>query len=94
LHETREVALHHIVDVRAFVGVPFERNSIVKKAVDVWLTGKPPTVRFIIAEFETNGRTQLRASSDDPGDDGPVGEGADYASALADLERRLRAQSS
>jgi len=59
------------------------------KAVDLWLHGKPPTVRFIIAEFQTDGRIHLRASSDEIADDGPTGEGSDYAGALADLERRL-----
>jgi hypothetical protein len=60
------------------------------KAVDAWLHGKPSTVRFIIAELQASGRIQLRASSDDMEDDGPTGEGKDYASALADLERNLQ----
>jgi hypothetical protein len=62
------------------------------KAVDAWLTGKPPTVRFIIAELETDGTTHLRASSDIRYDDGPTGVGRTFDEALAELEKYLAAR--
>ena len=59
------------------------------KAVDTWLNGKPPTVRFIIAELQTDGSVHIRASSDDRNDDGPTGVGKTHEEALAELERLL-----
>lgn len=59
------------------------------KAVDAWLAGRPPTVRFIIAELEVGGVVHMRASSDEVGDDGPIGIGKTHEEALAELEKLL-----
>lgn len=60
-----------------------------KKAVDVWLHGKPATVRFIIAELRSDGTVRLSASSDQYGDEGPAVHGDTHADALDLLEKAL-----
>jgi len=57
--------------------------------VDAWLTGKPPTVRFIISELGDDGLMYVRASSDDKNDDGPSASGKNYIEALDALEKKL-----
>jgi len=59
------------------------------KAVDAWLAGKPPTVRFIITELGEDGMVHARASSDDPEDDGPEAAGKNHEEALGELEKLL-----
>ena len=60
-----------------------------KSAIDAWLEGKPPTVRFIIAEYGDSGAVRIRAGSDQKYDDGPEAFGANHAEALAALEALL-----
>lgn len=60
-----------------------------RKAVDAWLAGKPPEVRFIVAELSASGEVCLRASSDENDDEGPVSVGSTYDEALVELEKLL-----
>lgn len=57
--------------------------------IDAWLTGKPPTVRFVIAELGDDGLMHVRASSDEQSDDGPSASGKSYLEALDALEKKL-----
>lgn len=57
--------------------------------IDAWLTGKPPTVRFVIAELGDDGLVHVRASSDERYDDGPSASGRNYIEALDALEKKL-----